>query len=425
MQLDACCNYLRSKSMLPWSEEACAGYNTTGSAGSSGISIHTGKDGMRIVIDVRTISDHFPGIGRYTYHLVRCLAKLRDRDELLLAYNPEIPNTRFDVGALAAEPGVRIVPTTARPFTMREQLRLPYELYKLSPDVTHFPYPIMPYAAPRPGVLTIHDIIPLRCPKLFSIRQRILYRISLSLALRSASLVICPSEATLADLKSKFETDTSRLYVVHEGVSESFRPCAKDEVERARNAYGLPERYLLYVGSNKPHKNLSALVNAYARLQAAPPLVIAGAEDPRYMQTRRKIETLGLGNRVLFAGAIKEPDLPALYCGAHAFIFPSLYEGFGLPPLEAMACGTPVACSNIPSLSETVGNSALLFDAEDAGSISAAIGRLVDDESLRSELRERGLRRAAAMSWDCTAQKTLDLYKRAAVIRDSKFEIRD
>jgi glycosyltransferase involved in cell wall biosynthesis len=380
---------------------------------------------MRIVIDARTISDHFPGIGRYTYHLARRLATLKDRDELLLAYNPETANTRFDIGALAAEPGVRIVPTTARPFTMREQLRLPYELHRLVPDVTHFPYPIVPYAAPRPSVLTIHDIIPIRCPQYFSLRQRILYRISLSLALRSATLVICPSEATCADLKAVVEINDSRLHVVPHAVSESFRPCEKDEVARIQAAYGLPEQYLLYVGSNKPHKNLTALIDAYGRVQAAPPLVVAGSEDPRYMQARRKIEALGLKGRVFVAGAIKESDLPALYCGARAFVFPSLYEGFGLPPLEAMACGTPVACSSISSLRETVGDSALLFDAEDPASIAAAIERLINDERLRMELQERGFRRATEMSWDSTARKTLDLYKRVAIIRNSKFEIRD
>jgi glycosyltransferase involved in cell wall biosynthesis len=379
---------------------------------------HTGEDGMRIVIDARTISDHFPGIGRYTYHLARRLATLKDRDELLLAYNPETANTRFDIGVLAAEPGVRIVPTTARPFTMREQLRLPYELHRLGPDVTHFPYPIVPYAAPRPSVLTIHDIIPIRCPQYFSLRQRILYRISLSLALRSATLVICPSEATCADLKAEVAIDDSRLHVVPHAVSESFHPCAKDEVARILVAYGLPEQYLLYVGSNKPHKNLTALIDAYGRVKSAPPLVVAGAEDPRYMQARHKIAAQGLKGRVFFAGAIKESDLPALYCGARAFVFPSLYEGFGLPPLEAMACGTPVACSSIPCLSETVGNSALLFDAEDPASIAAAIERLINDERLRTELQERGFRRATEMSWDNTARETLDLYKRVAIIRN-------
>jgi len=369
---------------------------------------------MRVLIDVRTISDHFPGIGRSTYHLVRELVRHRDRDALLLVSTPNLVNTRFDVAALASGPGVKIIYTAARPFTAREQLQLPGELRKLSPEVTHFPYPIMPYAAPRPIVLTIHDIIPMRLPQYFTVRQRILYRISLSLALRSAAFVICVSDATRSDVESAFRIDPSRLFVVHEGVGESFRPQTKDELQQARNALGLPERYLLYVGSNKPHKNLPMLIDAYARLSAAPTLVLAGFEDPRYMQARRQVEFLQLQDRVRFLGITKEENLPGLYSGALAFVFPSTCEGFGLPPLEAMACGVPVACSNIAGLCEAVGDAALFFSATDPGSIAAGIERILQDEKLRSDLQSRGFRRAAELSWNAAAQKTMDLYRLAA-----------
>ena len=136
---------------------------------------------MRTVIDIRTAGDHFPGIGRYTYHLVRELARSKDREQLLLVTNPGTANKRFDIEALAAEPDVRIVVTKANPFTLREQFRLPGELRKLSPDLIHFPYLVMPYASPRPIVLTVHDIIPIRFPQYFNFRQRIMYRISLFL----------------------------------------------------------------------------------------------------------------------------------------------------------------------------------------------------------------------------------------------------
>jgi glycosyltransferase involved in cell wall biosynthesis len=369
---------------------------------------------MRILIDARTINDHFPGIGRYAYHLARALARQRDCDSLLLISNPTSANTRLDVAALASEPNVRIVQTAARPFTAREQLHLPIELRKLSPQVSHFPYPIMPYASPRPVVLTIHDIIPTYLPQYFSFRQRILLRISLLLALRSAAFIICVSEATRSDLQSAFRVDSSRLFVVHEGVAESFRPRTRDEVLRVRTAHGLPEQYLLYVGSNKPHKNLPALIDAYARLRDAPPLILAGTEDPRYWEARHLVELLKLRDRVRFLGAIAEEDLPVLYSGALAFVFPSMYEGFGLPPLEAMACGVPVACSQIPSLRETLGDAALLFDAKDPASIAAALERVIRDEELRTDLQSRGLRRAAELTWDLAAKKTMDIYRLAA-----------
>jgi alpha-1,3-rhamnosyl/mannosyltransferase len=176
----------------------------------------------------------------------------------------------------------------------------------------------------------------------------------------------------------------------------------------------LSEPYLLYVGSNKPHKNLPALVDAYARLPKAPLLVLAGGEDPRYREARGRVNSFGLAGRVRFLGAIPESDLPALYSGAQAFIFPSDYEGVGFPPLEAMACGVPVACSDIPALRETVGDGALLFNSKDPAAIAAAIQRILTDPDLRTDLRGRGLRRAGELPWHRAAQQTLEIYHRAA-----------
>lgn len=369
---------------------------------------------MQTIIDIRTASDHFPGIGRYTYNLVRELARSKDREQLLLISNPQLANTRFDIGILAAESGVRLVVTDARPFTAREQFQLPGKLKKLSPDVIHFPYLIMPYASPRPVVLTIHDIIPIRFPQYFTLRQRILYRISLFLALRSASCVICVSEATQSDLKSTCRVDPERLFVVHEGISEQFRPQSADEARRVASTYGLPENYLLYVGSNKPHKNLPLLIDAYAHLGHAPPLILAGMEDARFEEVRSRIEVLNLKDRVHVAGSVAEDDLPALYSGALAFVFPSTYEGFGLPPLEAMACGVPVTCSSIPSLVEAAGDAALYFNPNDTASITAALERILHDEKLRIYLKERGFRRSSELSWNDAAQRTRFLYRRAA-----------
>ncbi|MBN1570158.1 MAG: glycosyltransferase family 4 protein [Acidobacteria bacterium] len=369
---------------------------------------------MRIAIDVRTISDHFPGIGRYTYSLVCLLARQIDRDELVLLANPAPANSRFNMQAAAAGSKVSIVHTAARPFSLREQVRLPFELKALKSEVTHFPYSVFPFAAPHPIVVSIHDIIPLRLPQYFSLRHRILYRVSLYLALRSAGSVICLSNATLSDLNSVFRADSSRIYVVPAGIGEPFHPCSDDEVERVRAQYGLSAPYILYAGSNKPHKNLVSLIDAYARLRKAPLLALAGEEDPRYTEVRRRVEALGLTGRVRFLEAVSEQDLPGLYSGALIFIFPSLYEGFGFPPLEAMACGLPVACSDIPSLRETSGGAALLFDPEKPDSIADAIERLLDDDRLRSDLRSRGLRRSAELSWDRAAQQTLEIYRRTA-----------
>ena len=369
---------------------------------------------MRIIIDARAISDHFPGIGRYTYHLVHALARQADRDELVLLSNPALANTRFDIGTLASSPNIRITNTSAKPLTFSEQVRLPGELRRLEADVTHFPQPIVPIAAPRPVVTNIYDIIPIRLPQFFSARQRILYRVSLSLALRSSGKIICPSQATLSDLKSVFHLDDSQLCAVPAGIDGSFQPAAEEELERVRAIYQLSDPYLLYIGSNKPHKNLPALIDAYASLRSAPKLVLAGEEDARYPEARRRVEFLGLADRVRVLGPVDEKNLPALYSGSLAFIFPSTYEGFGFPPLEAMACGVPVACSDIPCLRETAGDAALLFNPKDGASIAEAMDRIITDGKLRADLRDRGWRRAAEFTWDNTARHILDIYHRAS-----------
>ena len=368
---------------------------------------------MRIVIDVRTMCDHFPGIGRHTFDLARTLALQIDQDELILLTNPDLPNTRFDLSSIKSSSRVRTEATRSRPFTLWEQVRLPAELKVLRPDVIHFPYPMIPFGAQRPIIISVHDLIPIRLPQYFSFRHRVLYRISLRLGLRAADAVICPSRATFSDLQSVFHLDASRLFMVPAGIGETFHPRTAGELKSAKAIYRLPDQYILYVGSNKPHKNLTALVDAYARLQGAPLLVIAGQEDARYLDIRHRVDSLGLGEKIRFAGAIPEKDLPVIYSGSMAFIFPSLYEGFGFPPLEAMACGAPVACSDIACLRETAGDAALFFDPHSPESITNAITRILRDLELRATLRKRGQRRAAELSWDHAARQTLEIYRRA------------
>jgi alpha-1,3-rhamnosyl/mannosyltransferase len=178
-----------------------------------------------------------------------------------------------------------------------------------------------------------------------------------------------------------------------------------------RDSHGLPERYILYLGSNKPHKNLVRLVEAWAVLQPQPlPLVVAGFWDARYPGPRQHAEELGI-EEVIWLGPVPEQDLPALYTGATLFVFPSLYEGFGLPVLEAMACGTPVACSDSSSLPEVAGDAAILFDSTDVGDMAEAIGLLLGNPDLRQRLAKAGLQRAKRFSWQRTAKETLEVYR--------------
>jgi alpha-1,3-rhamnosyl/mannosyltransferase len=190
-------------------------------------------------------------------------------------------------------------------------------------------------------------------------------------------------------------------------------------IETVREIYGIPERYLLYLGSNKPHKNLERLIRAWERVvedgtASGTQLIIAGHYDPLYPEARQMVAERRLTDSVTFIANVAEHDLPALYSGALAFVFPSYYEGFGLPPLEAMACGTPVLCAYASSLPEVVGNAALTFDPYNFIEQAEELRRILHNSALRRTLRAQGLRRAAQFSWQRTARSTLDVYERFA-----------
>jgi len=369
---------------------------------------------LRIGIDGRYIADHYPGIGRYTFSLVEALSRLAADATFVVALQPGQPNSRYDLDQLVARPNVRLAPFPLPPRSPLEQVRWPQAARRWALDVFHAPYFYMPYALPCPAVVTIYDLIPLVFPQGFSAAQRLSFHLMVGLAVRRASAVIAVSAATRTDLLRYFNLSPNRVHVTPLAADASFYPRPPAEVAAVRARYGLPNAYVLYVGINKPHKNLPRLIEAYAKIGEAPPLVLAGREDPRYPEARRQAEVLGLGGRVAFPGDIAGADLPALYSGASLFVFPSLYEGFGLPPLEAMACGTPVVCSNRASLPEIVGDAALTVDPDDVEAIASAMRRVLDDADLRESLRQRGWARAAQFSWEHTAQETLRIYRMLA-----------
>ena len=380
-----------------------------------------------IVLDLRTVQDHFPGIGRCTFHLAQALAETAPAWRFVMLTQPGAINTRFDVTGLARWPNVRLHAVPQAIFSPQEQITLPRDLPP--GDLVHFPYYIFPYLSRRRAIVTIYDIISHLYPAyLPSALHRALFEITTRLALARAAHVLTLSASAAADLQRVYGVDPGRITVTPAAADGRFRPASADAIHALRRRLGLPPRYVLFLGANKPHKNLLRLVEAWAKLKAqesagaashAPGLAqriglaLAGREDPRYVGIRATISQAGLQDDIMVLGAVSEADLPVLYSGAEAFILPSLYEGYGLPVMEAMACGAAVACSRTSSLPEVVGEDAgLLFDPTDSDEMAATLRRLLNDDARRAALQQAGLRRAGQFTWRRTAELTLAGYEK-------------
>ena len=393
---------------------------------------------MRIIIDARYVNDHFPGIGRYVYNLLLGLAQLDQPHQLVTLYNPKLPNTRYDMAALCRYPRIRLVATHLRPFSIAEQIRLPRMLRTMQADLYHAPYYLRPYfGLACPSVVTLYDAIPRLFPQEVSSRARWLFDLLSRRAIRSSQHILAISASARADLAAAYAIPLDRITVTPLAADPRFQPQPQAAIDAVRAKYGLPARYVLSLASNKPHKNLVNLIEAWVDLATsvgkgegvkgralltrspshpltpAPVLVLAGHWDPRYPEARQAIDRLGLGRQVHWLPNVAEADLPALYSGAEVFAFASRYEGFGLPPLEALACGAPVLCCDTSSLPEVVGDAAVRVAPTPDG-LAHGLARLLGDTALRSHLRTVGPQRAATFSWSRTAEATLGVYERVA-----------
>ena len=361
-------------------------------------------------VDGRYIQDHFPGIGRYTYNLIDALARVAPDERFVVFHNPALRNTRYDIAALARHPNIELRQVGIATFSLAEQYRLPFAIRRSQFAIFHSPYYIKPYWTPVRSIVTIFDLIPLRAPDhSLGWRTRFLFRWTASLAARTTARIIVPSAETKEDLISILGVPRDKIDTIPLAADAHFAPQTESEKTRVQEKYDLPRGYVLSVGINKPHKNQNALIEAWARVETDAALVIAGAWDTRYASAIGRPASV-----VKFIPNVDDCDLPALYSGASVFVFPSLYEGFGLPPLEAMACGAPVICSNAASLPEVVGDAALLVNPRDIDEIASAIERVLTDAALRGELRSRGIAQAAKFSWERTARETLKVYKQLA-----------
>jgi len=369
---------------------------------------------MKIAIDVRKWRDY--GIGTYVRNLVRHLARLdHETTYFLFCHSNDAPVLRD----LAAN-FVPVVDDSAG-YGLSEHITIPFKLRRLGVDLLHAPHYVLPILCPTRHVVTIHDCIHLLFPQYLPNRAALHYaRYMLGRAVRRSALVFTVSEASRADILRFYpDADPERIRVVHNAIdSDMLRDPGPEEMERVRERYRIRERFVLFAGNIKPHKNLDRLVRAFGLLKQRPgledvKLILIGDEVGSYGSLRRRVEGEGVRADVRFFGFVPERTLAALYRMASVFAFPSLYEGFGLPPLEAMACGTPVVTSRISSLPEVVGDAALLVDPYSVEDIAEGLARALSDEALRRSLTEKGLARSAAFSWERSVRAICAGYRAA------------
>lgn len=371
---------------------------------------------LRIAIDAHSVGAGLAGNESYITNLIEALAEVDQVNRYTLYVTKQEGRERFQ----HRWPNVRVQMTLPHTPLVRIPLTLMNELRRRPVDLLHVQYTAPPFA-PCPVIATIHDLSFEHLPQTFKRRSRLQLRLTVRRTARQAAHVLVPSEHTRRDILKTYGLAPERLSVTPLAAPASFAPVEDErEVERVRRRYGLGDDYILAVGSIQPRKNLALLLAAYADLRRArpqanlPKLALVGKLAWLYDETLRAIDEYGLSDLTVLTGYVAESDLPALYTGALCFVYPSYFEGFGLPPLEAMQCGAPVIAGNRTSLPEVVGDAGLLVDPFDKDALSAALRRMIEDANLRARLRVQGRERARRFSWHETARLTLQAYRRVA-----------
>lgn len=368
---------------------------------------------MRIAIDASTISTQ-GGPRTYVLGLVDALLKCDGENEYIVFYNDPVHLGRFPQAREIVLPGKSPL---ARLY--REHVLLPLACRRERVDLLHCPKSAIPFFSPCPTVVTLHDLIPLRHPETEKFAARVYWRLQIPIAARRSAFIITDSEHARREIMADFKVPAERIRAIMLGFDPAML-MRRDAVQGAaiRARYGLPEGYILYVGTIQPRKNIITLIEAYARLkrekEIAEKLVIVGRKGWLYDRLFERIAELGLKSEVIFTGFVPDEELPFIYDGARVFAYLSLFEGFGLPPLEAMACGVPVVTSNTTSLPEVVGDAGITVPPTDIERVAAALEQVLTDPLLASRMREAGIARARLFSWEAAARDTLAIYMQIA-----------
>ena len=368
---------------------------------------------MRIGINASKIYDVHTGVGRYTSNLSRSILKTSSKNDYYLYTPGRVGKTaRSNIeGTDFEKPAVSIQNNTLR--ILWEQMVLPMYSRKDRLDLFHYTDHALSLLFRKcPIIITVHDIAYLRLPNLLNTSRKVYKKNILQISIRKAKIIIADSYATKEDIIEYFGIREEKIRVIHLGVESRFRPINNVEDFRLKN--NLPSKMILNVGTLEPRKNVVSLIKAFRKLREMGfedvKLVIAGNKGWLYQEIFKEVGQSGLKQEILFLGVVRDKDLPLLYNCADIFVYPSLYEGFGLPPLEAMACGVPVITSNTSSLPEVIGDAGIMVDPTDINSLCESMYILLKDKELWNRMRNMGLERSKLFSWDNTAEKILKVY---------------
>jgi glycosyltransferase involved in cell wall biosynthesis len=375
---------------------------------------------MNVLIDATVVTREKAGVGVYAKNLIQEITRIHPGPRFFLLVQDDDPE--LDFGDCDNVTMIRVPAKLFRKLPLRfllEQIFLPMLLIKHRINVVHslhYSFPLLRFRTRQ--VVTFHDMTFLNMPEVHQFIKIAYFRFFIRAATRFADKIIFVSASARHDCIARLGPLRVSSSVIHLGKSAAFHPdLAPDEVKRVCVKYGLPEEFVLYVGTIEPRKNLVALVSAFASVRDRHPdlvLVLAGMMGWMYDGLLEAIRRLDLQSRVVFTGFVPEEEKPFLIAGAKVFAYPSLYEGFGIPVLEALACGIPTLTSNISALPEVAGNAALLIDPTNIQELSSALERLLSDQLLRYELKQESLRQAAKFSWGKTAAATLRAYEESS-----------
>jgi glycosyltransferase involved in cell wall biosynthesis len=369
---------------------------------------------MRVGLDGYPLSEPLTGVGHYTLELAQALARNFPSDYFELVSPKAFAGTLVKDNTLPNLSFVKPKSSSVRGHWW--SVGLPLYARKASFDLFHGTNYELPLWNNRRSVLTIHDLSTLLFPDLHRRPLARRARVRLPWAAKMATAIVTPTEAVKREVCEQLRVKPEKVTAIHEAPRSFFRPASADESDETRKRLGVEDVFLLFVGTLEPRKNLLTLLKAFAQIlretQMRPQLVIAGGEGWLMTQTESFIESAGIKDRLLFTGYLRDEELRALYSSCVALVYPSLYEGFGLPPLEAMACGAPVIASRIAALQEVLGDTAILIDPLDSESLTRAIVEFLKDDKQREAAKTRGLEHARKFSWDKAARLTYEVYER-------------